>query len=183
MATIEVTGAQNANNAKWQPYQGEEIDRFHLHKGFPDAVGNKIIDETFRIMEMCGNPDTPTNVDTGLVIGYVQSGKTLSFTSLTALANDNQYQLIIIIAGTSIPLSDQSYERMKRDLQLDYRYDRKWVIIKNPRTQEDRDTIQMKLEQWADTTYPKENCSTVLMTVMKESSSIESYKYFRRVKP
>lgn len=58
---------------------------------------------------------------------------------------------------------------MKRDLQLDYRYDRKWVIIKNPRTQEDRDTIQMKLEQWADPTFPKENCSTVLMTVMKNS--------------
>jgi len=169
METIEVTGAQNANNAKWQPYQGEEIDSLIRYKGFPDAVGNKIIDETFRIMEMCGNPNTATNVDTGLVIGYVQSGKTLSFTSLTALANDNQYKLIIIIAGTSIPLSDQSYERMKRDLQLDYRYDRKWVIIKNPRTQEDRDTIQMKLEQWADPTYPKENCSTVLMTVMKNS--------------
>lgn len=169
METIEVTGAQNANNAKWQPYQGEEIDGLIRYKGFPDAVGDKIIDETFRIMEMCGNPNATTNVDTGLVIGYVQSGKTLSFTSLTALANDNQYQLIIIIAGTSIPLSDQSYERMKRDLQLDYRHDRKWVIIKNPRTLEDRDTIQMKLEQWADSTFPKENCSTVLMTVMKNS--------------
>lgn len=169
METVEITGAQNANNAKWQPYEGEEIDGLIKFKGFPENVGNKIIDETFRIMEMCGNPDAPTNVDTGLVIGYVQSGKTLSFTSLTALANDNHYQLIIIIAGTSIPLSDQSYERMKRDLQLDYRYDRKWVIIKNPRTQEDRDTIQMKLEQWADPTFSKENCSTVLMTVMKNS--------------
>lgn len=169
METVEITGAQNPNNAKWQPYQGEEIDGLIRFKGFPENVGSKIIDETFRIMEMCGNPNDETNVDTGLVIGYVQSGKTLSFTSLTALANDNQYQLIIIIAGTSVPLSDQSYERMKKDLQLDYRYDRKWVIIKNPRTQEDRDTIQMKLEQWADPTFPKENCSTVLMTVMKNS--------------
>ena len=25
METIEVTGAQNANKAKWQPFQGEEI--------------------------------------------------------------------------------------------------------------------------------------------------------------
>lgn len=172
METVEITGAQNSNNAKWQPYQGEEIDNLIRFKGFPENVGNKIIDETFRIMEMCGNPEAATNVDTGLVIGYVQSGKTLSFTSLTALANDNHYQLIIIIAGTSIPLSDQSYERMKRDLQIDYRHDRKWVIIKNPRTQEDRDIIQMKLEQWADPTFPKENCSTVLMTVMKYSSHL-----------
>ncbi len=120
-------------------------------------------------MEMCGNPEAPTNVDTGLVIGYVQSGKTLSFTSLTALANDNYYQLIIIIAGTSIPLSEQSYERMKRDLRYDNRFDRKWVIVKNP-TLQDRDTVQMKLDQWADTTFlNKEDCSTILITVMKNS--------------
>jgi hypothetical protein len=48
--------------------------------------------------------------------------KTLSFTSLSALANDNHYQIIIIIAGTSIALSEQSYERMKSDLRIDTRY-------------------------------------------------------------
>lgn len=172
METIEITGAQNANNAKWQPYEGEEIDGLIRYKGFPENVGNKIIDETFRIMEMCGNPDAETNVDTGLVIGYVQSGKTLSFTSLTALANDNHYQLIIIIAGTSIPLSEQNYERMKKDLRYENRYDRKWIIIKSPKTAEDRDTIQMKLEQWVDSTFPKEDCSTVLLTVMKNSQNL-----------
>jgi hypothetical protein len=36
---------------------------------------------------------------TGLVVGYVQSGKTLSFTAVTALARDNRFQLVIIIAG------------------------------------------------------------------------------------
>lgn len=172
METVEITGAQNANNAKWQPFEGEEIDGLIKFKGFPENVGNKIIDETFRIMEMCGNPDAPTNVDTGLVIGYVQSGKTLSFTSLTALANDNHYQLIIIIAGTSIPLSEQNYERMKKDLRYENRYDRKWIIIKSPKTTEDRDTIQMKLEQWMDSTFPKEDCSTVLLTVMKNSQNL-----------
>lgn len=168
METVEITGAQNANNAKWQPYEGEEIDGLIKFKGFPENVGDKIIDETFRIMEMCGNPDAAANVDTGLVIGYVQSGKTLSFTSLTALANDNHYQLIIIIAGTSTPLSEQSYERMKKDLRYDNRHDRKWVIIKNPNSQ-DRDTLQMKLDQWADTTSDTEDCSTILITVMKNS--------------
>lgn len=169
MDTVEITGSQNPNNAKWQPYQGEEIDNLMKFKGFPEDVRNKIVDETFRIMEMCGNPNDDTNIDTGLVIGYVQSGKTLSFTSLTALAKDNHYQLIIIIAGTSVPLSDQSYERLRKDLQLDHRYDRKFVVIKNPKEQEERDTIHMKLEQWADPTFPKEDCSTVLMTVMKNS--------------
>ena len=178
--TIEITGASNTNNAKWQPYQGEEIDGLIKFKGFADArgkinsTGERIIDETFRIMEMCGNPNAPTSNDTGLVIGYVQSGKTLSFTSLAALANDNRYQIIVVIAGTSELLSDQSYDRLKKDLRYDNRFDRKWVIIKNPGTQEDKDTIQKKLEQWADPTYPKENCSTILLTVMKNGNRLKN---------
>lgn len=178
---VEITGERNTNNAKWQPYQGEEIDGLIKFKGFADASGNinntgeRIIDETFRIMEMCGNPTAQSSNDTGLVIGYVQSGKTLSFTSLTALANDNHYQIIIIIAGTSIPLSDQSFDRMKKDLRYENRFDRKWVIIKNPGTQEDGDTIQMKLEQWSDPTFPKENCSTILLTVMKNGTRLRTF--------
>ena len=178
--TVEITGARNTNNAKWHPYQGEEIDGLVKFKGFADEGGNinstgeRIIDETFRIMEMCGNPAAQASHDTGLVIGYVQSGKTLSFTSLSALANDNHFQIIIIIAGTSIPLSDQSYERMKKDLRFETRFDRKWTIIKNPGTAEDRDTIQMKLEQWADNTFQIEDCSTILLIVMKNGTRLKN---------
>lgn len=178
--TIEITGLLNPNNSKWQPYQGEEITALIKHKGFIDSAGNinstgeKIIDETFKILEMCGDPNKSENIETGLVIGYVQSGKTLSFTSLTALANDNQYQIVIIIAGTSIPLSEQSFERMKKDLRVETRFDRKWTIIKNAGTLEDRDTIEMKLEQWADSTFPRENCSTLLVTVMKHGTRLNN---------
>jgi hypothetical protein len=177
--TIEIIGTPDAeNSAKWQPRQGEEIESLLRFKGFTDDSGNisptgeRIIDETFRIMEMCGDPASPVNVDTGLVIGYVQSGKTMSFTSLTALARDNNYQLIIIIAGTSTPLSEQSYERIKKDLRIESRFDRKWIIRKNPGSQEDRDAIQMKLEQWADPTFTKEDCSTILVTVMKNGARL-----------
>ncbi|PKL85433.1 MAG: alpha-1,4 polygalactosaminidase [Ignavibacteriae bacterium HGW-Ignavibacteriae-1] len=177
---IEITGVSNPNNSKWQPYQGEEIISLIKHKGFVDSTGtinptgDRVIDETFKILEMCGDPNEHACVETGLVIGYVQSGKTLSFTSLTALANDNQYQIVIIIAGTSIPLSEQSYERMKKDLQVETRFDRKWTIIKNAGTLEDRDTIEMKLEQWADLNFPNENCSTLLITVMKNGTRLNN---------
>jgi len=180
---VEITGSKNGNNAKWHPYIGEELYALIKKKGFVDAsnnitpIGNRIIDETYRILEMCGNPNEEINIDTGLVIGYVQSGKTLSFTSLSAMANDNHYQIIIIIAGTSTPLSEQSYERMKSDLRIDTRYDRKWTIIKNAggtQEQEHRDTISMKLEQWADDTYPNEDCSTILLTVMKNGNRLRN---------
>ena len=178
---IEITGSAIPNNSKWQPYQGEEIEALLKHKGFTDntgninATGDRVIDETFKILEMCGNPSKQQIIETGLVIGYVQSGKTLSFTSVAALANDNQYQIVIIIAGTSIPLSEQSFERMKKDLRIETRFDRKWTIIKNAGTQEDRDTIEMKLEQWADPTFSRENCSTLLITVMKNGSRLRNF--------
>lgn len=178
--TIEITGSQNSNNAKWQPFQGEEIDALIKHKGFVDSsgtinkVGENIIDETHRILEMCGDPNLHNASETGLVLGYVQSGKTLSFTSLTAMARDNNFQIVIIIAGTSTPLSVQTYERMRSDLRIDSRYDRKWVIIPNASTSEDRDTIQMKLDQWSDDSYPNERCSTVLITVMKNGNHLRN---------
>lgn len=178
---IEITGNQeNINNAKWQPFVGTEVERLIKFKGFTDSQGriddsgDKIIDETYRILEMCGNPNDNTTVETGLVLGYVQSGKTLSFTTLTAMARDNNYQIVIIIAGTSTPLSEQSYKRMLKDLQIEERRDRKWKIIKNPENQNHINSIQQSLEKWQDSTLPRERCSTVLITVMKQTHRLQN---------
>jgi hypothetical protein len=124
----------------------------------------------------CPNNFLLTNRVLGLVIGYVQSGKTLSFTSLSALANDNHYQIIIIIAGTSKILLQQSTVRLRRDLRIDsrYGYEQKWTQITNPETQEDVDTISNILDQWANPTFPKDRCRTVLITVMKNGSRLRN---------
>jgi len=108
---IELQG--NTNGGQWNPFVGEETDGLLRSKGFVNPngtfnpIGEKVLDEACRIMQMCGNPTIPTNSETGIVIGYVQSGKTLSFTTLTALARDNNYQIVIIIGGTSVNLLDQ----------------------------------------------------------------------------
>jgi len=178
--TIEITGSRNDNNANWKPFVGNETTELLKFKGFTNAegrindIGNRIIDETYRILEMCGNPSDEEHLETGLVIGYVQSGKTMSFTTLAAMASDNDYQLIIIIAGISTILSQQSFDRMTNDLRINSRYDRRWTIIQNPETSVNRDTIEAKLRQWADPTYPRENCSTVLITVMKQTHRLEN---------
>ena len=52
----------------------------------------------------------------GLVIGYVQSGKTANFTALTAKAADAGYNLIIIFAGLWDSLRQQTQIRMDREL-------------------------------------------------------------------
>ena len=92
-------------NGDWQPFVGDETTELLRSKGFTNSDGSlnqsgkNILDETYRIMQVCGNPNDQINNETGIVIGYVQSGKTLSFTTLTALARDNNYQIVIVIAG------------------------------------------------------------------------------------
>ncbi|MDP1624650.1 MAG: Z1 domain-containing protein [bacterium] len=172
----------NANNGNWDPFIGEETNELLRSKGFanPDRTlnedGGRVLDEAYRIMQVCGNPNIPTNSETGIVIGYVQSGKTLSFTTLTALARDNNYQIVIIIGGTSVNLLDQSTKRVRKDLRIDSRYgfEQKWTQITNPHSQEDIDTIINALDQWANPTFPNERCRTILITVMKNGSHLRN---------
>jgi Z1 domain len=177
----EIIEIQNySDNGNWIPFVGDETNELLRSKGFanPDRTlnenGARVLDETYRIMQVCGNPNSPTNRETGIVIGYVQSGKTLSFTTLTALARDNNYQIVIIIAGTTEPLVDQSTKRVRKDLRIDSRYgfEQKWTQITNPRSQEDFDTIANALDQWANPTFPNDRCRTILITVMKNGSHL-----------
>lgn len=52
----------------------------------------------------------------GLVVGYVQSGKTANFTGVVARAADAGYRLIIILAGTLNILRAQTQRRIDREL-------------------------------------------------------------------
>lgn len=175
---IEVQ-AQNPTG-EWQPFVGDETNELLRSKGFtnPDRTinqnGQRILDETYRIMQVCGNPNSGTNNETGIVIGYVQSGKTLSFTTLAALARDNGYQIVIVIAGISTSLVNQSTQRLSNDLRLNTRFDRKWTLLQNPSRQDQGETIETTLAQWADPTFPNDRCRTLLITVMKNTSHLNN---------
>lgn len=177
----EIIEIQNNNtNGEWQPFVGDETIELLRSKGFanadktPNESGERVLNETYRIMQVCGNPNNPTNNETGIVIGYVQSGKTLSFTTLTALARDNNYQIVIVIAGVSTNLVNQSTQRLSNDLRLNTRFDRKWTLLQNPSRTQDAETIETALAQWADPTFPKDRCRTLLITVMKNTSHLNN---------
>lgn len=175
---IEIQNQQS--NGDWQPFVGEETNDLLRSKGFTSQDGTlteggeRILDETYRIMQVCGNPNSQTNNETGIVIGYVQSGKTLSFTILTALARDNNYQIVIVIAGVSTNLVNQSTQRLANDLRLNTRFDRKWTLLQNPNSRQESETIETTLAQWADPTFPKDRCRTLLITVMKNTSHLNN---------
>ena len=176
METIEpiaMEGASN-NNGQWMPIVGDETLALLQHKGFASPggdltlAGQQVLEEALRILGACISPQADGTGETGLVLGYVQSGKTLSFTTVTALARDNGYQLIIIIAGASTNLFEQSTTRIRRDLQLDDRSDRQWIALANPGTIEDKASISQAVRRWANPSVARSRCSTILVTVMKQ---------------
>jgi hypothetical protein len=104
------------------------------------------------------------------VVGYVQSGKTLSFTTVAALARDNLYPIVIVIAGTTIPLFNQSTTRLQRDLRLNTRPDRRWQLFplqKDTHQASMLSAIRGVLADWSDGAVPDSDKKTVLITVMK----------------
>lgn len=52
----------------------------------------------------------------GLVVGYVQSGKTANFTGVVAKAIDAGYRLVIVLTGTTDLLRDQTQRRIDKEL-------------------------------------------------------------------
>lgn len=118
-----LTISANRQNGAWL----DEIDRqqwyywptlrdYLLGKGWSgDAVGS-VDDETDRILRQLSSPRTEAFDIRGLVLGYVQSGKTANFTALIAKAVDVGYRLIVVLSGTDNGLRRQTQIRLNREL-------------------------------------------------------------------
>jgi hypothetical protein len=131
---IKILPSENSNNA-FKPEMGikmnDLISRFQEFLD-PDEIDN-LINETNHILSHCTNPKLLEEQDvTHLTVGYVQSGKTMSFTSLTALAADNGYRIVILLAGTKNNLLTQTTKRLTKDLISDSSYNNLYKIIENP---------------------------------------------------
>lgn len=86
-------------------------------KGLSNPSVQSLDKETDRILERLASPHTLGVFDKrGLVLGYVQSGKTSNYTALIAKAADSGYRLIIVLAGMDNGLRLQTHRRLKREL-------------------------------------------------------------------
>ena len=117
--TISINN-QNSNN--WNPDQeGQRFKEFLsvIKKENQSLDENKISDQSSRIISQCINPYLKVEKysSAGLVIGQVQSGKTLSMTAVTAMAQDNGYGIVIVMSGSVSPLSNQTAKRLVDDLK------------------------------------------------------------------
>jgi hypothetical protein len=82
----------------------------------PEAVA-KLDAATDHVVERLSEPTRDEAYQAkGLVVGYVQSGKTANFTGVVAKAIDVGYRLIIVLTGTTEVLRDQTQRRLDMEL-------------------------------------------------------------------
>lgn len=149
-----------------------------LDRAAPPDSRDNLCNAAVSILSQGINPAKVAGQKTGLVVGYVQSGKTLSFETVATLARDNGFQVVIVVTGISNLLLEQSVNRLCRDLKLDeLGQPRRWVQFKNPSYGEDITTtqeIRNVLEDWRDLGMPEGRKKTVLITVLKHHQHLRN---------
>ena len=114
---IDPTGAPR-NISRSIILDGEELT--HIRSKYRDSINDEdwdvVLHTAFELLGRCPDPKSQVGRVTGLALGKVQSGKTLSYSTLIALAFDNDYRVTIVLAGTKVPLLEQTNARIEDDL-------------------------------------------------------------------
>ncbi|MGW3657519.1 Z1 domain-containing protein [Streptomyces sp. NPDC005151] len=104
--------AAAARSFYWNSY--EQLLR---RKGWSDAAVSSLDEASHAVVERLSDPTrTEAYGARGLVVGYVQSGKTANFTGVTAKAIDAGYRLVIVLGGTLNLLRGQTQRRLDMEL-------------------------------------------------------------------
>lgn len=158
------------NEEFWEvDIDGRERNRLEEHMGHIDELGRqKIFTTAAKILSKCPNPNAIEGASSGLALGKVQSGKTSSFVALTALAFDNNYRIVIVLAGTKKNLLSQTDQRIRKQLNIDMRSDRKIASLSTKDNLEDlqQDEIAAIIESG----------NNVLITALKHHDHIEKIR-------
>jgi hypothetical protein len=97
----------------WDQYKKHLIE---AKRWASDSVAG-LDEDTRKVIERISDP---TRIDAfsarGLVVGYVQSGKTANFTGVIAKAIDSGYRMVIVLAGTLDILREQTQRRLDMEL-------------------------------------------------------------------
>lgn len=126
-------GAQ-PNDPSWKQFvdwmekqgRGDQVD--DVHKATDTIVG------------LTPDPAKPARQAKGLVVGFVQSGKTTNFTAVAAKAADLDYRMVIVLAGIHNSLRRQTQTRLEETLVSDELASR-WIPVTKP--QQDFDLVKL----------------------------------------
>ncbi len=121
--------ADEARMAGWYtgPEEGDEIWprlRANLESGSLGDVMDELDKASTKVVAHLADPHIQSLKKRGLVVGYVQSGKTANYTAVIAKAADAGYRLFIILSGLHNNLRRQTQVRLTSDL-----VDHDWVPL------------------------------------------------------
>ena len=113
----EITGLDTIqdNNATWAiSLEGALVSRLQNSHNMPQGDEfDRAISTAARILSHCPNPnDNNPRRTTVLALGRIQSGKTASYTALIGLAIQSGYKTIIVLAGTTNEILNQTLVRL-----------------------------------------------------------------------
>jgi hypothetical protein len=111
------------SNPKWQSQQVDSVaaESLRILRKLPDPLPSRIFQAR------------------GLVVGYVQSGKTANYTALAARAADAGYRIVIVLSGIHESLRTQTQNRLERELTGHQsggvghaEVGREWIVLTRP---------------------------------------------------
>lgn len=105
-------------------YEGADLERDKYWPPVREAISSdlgtdaleKIDQSSNQVIANAGMPSIRNLKTRGLVVGFVQSGKTTNFLSVIAKAADEGYRLIVVLAGMTNSLREQTQERLEKSL-------------------------------------------------------------------
>ncbi|MCD5991363.1 Z1 domain-containing protein [Pseudomonas sp. CDFA 553] len=137
-------------------------------KGWDETAITSIDESSSEVVSLLANPKNDSFRHRGLVVGYVQSGKTANMTAVIAKAVDAGYNLIVLLGGVTNKLRAQTQRRIEND------------IVKRHR---DLWQLYTTEEDDGDYTYPKNKQFTrpfkggaQLVVMKKITSRLETFR-------
>ena len=174
----------------WPTYEKALKDAGDL----PDHAIEALNRNSDGVIRDLANPMGPPDQVQGLVIGYVQSGKTANFNAVIAKAADRGFRLTIVLAGIHNNLRRQTQKRIEKDLTSSY--ETEWFWLTNSADDGDFDrrdnpapylqrrsiavvkknaTVLRRLNDWLDTAGPAlENCPILLIDDESDQASVNT---------
>ena len=107
-----------ANDHHWPALQSYLANT----KGWASATLMSLDQASNEVVSLLDNPKRDRFACRGLVVGYVQSGKTANMTAVMARAVDAGYNLIIVLGGVTNKLRKQTQDRFQKDVIARYRH-------------------------------------------------------------
>jgi hypothetical protein len=157
---------------------GGEFRDFIQRQDLNDSSKDKLETLTRKILQRTDLISQSPSSNCQLVVGEVQSGKTMSFTALIALAHENGFPLVVVLAGTKDQLLIQTSERLIKDLKAEGNGSANpWVVLTKPKkSQKNQNSkiLQKSLSIWNELDAPTSFKPTVVLTTLKNRTGIEA---------